>query len=347
MASMSTAQSLVVPATRTAMDGTSGGALAGVEQRFRMQVLLDGAALGPLPGHSITDLAFRRDGQHLAAQQGGRVQATVRMSTTARPSSAASPRFRDNHGADEREVFSGEIVVPTSPALANRDGAQWTAPDAVVFALRDPFPYQSGTLCVELAAAPVSGSASPWWRIDYELFWHDAQVAATGAACDPLSNAFASRNTLLPGGSLDLICSGPRGATGVLLLGTTPITPALSLDFLGAPDCYAGVVPAAAVAAPIQGGPVTERAAANLTLDLPCESWLAGGQILAQWAVFPNPRNPALLTTTKVLSLQIASSPSTLPGTLVRTGPLGNTEPWPAVGRVYPQLMPVVRLGYQ
>ena len=341
------AQAVVIPALRASTDGSSGGALAGADQRFRMQVLLDAGALGSVAGHAVTSVAFRRDGQHREAWQGGRANLTVRLSTSPRPSAEAVATFAANHGADLLDVFAGEIVVPATPPLATRDGAQWSAPDAIAISFDRPFPYVGGTLCVEIEGAPVVGSVSPWWRIDHELYGHNAQVATSGVSCDGFSNAFASRNTLLPGGSLDLICTGPRGATAVLLLGASAISPGLDLGFLGAPGCRASVLPATTIAAIVGVGPATGYAAANLTLQLPPAPWLAGSRLHAQWAVFPNPHNGALLTTTNALELTVASLPSPLPGLLVRTGPLGASEPWPASGRVYPQLLPVVQVGYR
>ncbi len=341
------AQDVVVPGNRAGSDGSSGGAFPGAEQRFQMQVMLDGGALQSAANRSLTSVSFRRDGQHPGSQQGGRASLRVRLSTPSFPASNAGPTFTANHGTNVQDVFSGEIAMPASPALGSRNGATWATPDAIVIGFAAPFAYAGGTLCVDVAGTPVVGATTPWWRIDAEVHTHDASVQALGVACDPFADAVASRNTLLPGGSLDLLCAGPRNSTGVLMIAASALPQPVDLAFLGAPGCFAGLAPAATLSTLVSGGPASVFADANITIQLPAASWIAGGRLHAQWAVFPNPRNAALLSTSRVLDLGIASAPSPLPGVLVRSGPLDAVQPWPALGRVYPQLLPVLRLTFQ
>lgn len=341
------AQAVVVPPTRAMSDATGGGGIAGLSQRFRMQVLIESTALTSLVQRDLTAIALRRDGQYLTAMTGGLTDVVVRLSTAPGAIKDASPVFATNHGVDVREVFRGRVTVPPAPALSHRDGATWSTPHAIEVPFTLPFRYAGGTLCIDVEGSPVTGASSPWWRVDFELFTHDAHAVSVGSGCDPRSSAHASRATLLPGGSVDLLASGPRGAAGVLVLGTNVLSPGINLAFLGAPGCTVRVLPGLTLSGVFVAGRPPEYGDIDMNVQLPASNALLGGTLAVQWIVFPNPINAGRLSTTNALELHLASLPPSLPGVLVRSGPLSATQPMPTTGRVFPQLMPVVRLSYQ
>jgi hypothetical protein len=208
-----------------------------------------------------------------------------------------------------------------------------------------PFSYMGGHLCIEIEGAPVTGAVSPWWRIDGEAFLHDAAVTVLGLDCDPKATGFASRDTLLPGGTVRCVGTGPAGAMGVLMLGAATLGSGVDLGFLGAPGCVAHVQPLVSVGTVYAYPGADGYGSCNLELQLPDDRTLVGGTLLSQWASYPNPRNAAALTVSRALALRFASSPSTLAGATVRTGPVAGSLP--DVGQVLPQVMPVLRFSYR
>lgn len=345
LAPTAAAQNLVVPANRVASDGSTGQAFPGFSQRLRMQVVVDDAELVGLRQHEITAIAVRRDGQYQKALQGGRANLIVRVSIAPRPPGSSSPVFATNHGTSVVEVFRGEVVVPDAPALAGRHGATWQSPDAVTIPFTAPFPYAGGHLCIDVEGTPVAGVVSPWWRIDGEAFLHDASVTPVGQDCDPKATGFASRDTLLPGGTVRCVGTGPAGAMGVFLLGVAPLGSGVDLGFLGAPGCVAHVQPLVSVATVYTYPGPDGYGSRNLELQLPDDRVMLGGTLLSQWASYPNPRNAAALTVSRALALRLASRSNTLVGATVRTGPAAASLP--DAGQVVPQVMPVLKISYQ
>lgn len=342
-ASGARAQDIVVPPTCATADGAAGGAMAGFSARFRMQVLLESSTLIGLVGREITALVFRRDGQDLRAMTGGQSSLVVRLSTRAPTPAAADATFANNEGSDVAEVFRGVVTLPDAPALSNRNGAGWLREHTVRIPLASTFHYQSGTLCIDIEGTPVTGAASPWWRIDYDWSSHDGRTTTLGQACDSRSHAFASANTLLPSGSVRLTSSGPIGSVGIALLGASQLPSPLPLGFLGAPTCTLDIVPILNLGTSY-GPPASQGyGIAGFELQLPASPSLAGGVLFAQWAAFPAAQNPQSLSTTNALELRVATLlPPPSRSVTVRTGPLAASASVPMAGRVLPHMAPVV-----
>ena len=233
------AQDIVVPAGCSTLDGRSNGALAGVTQRFRMQVLLDDAALTGVRGRRLTGVSVRRDGQNPSALTGGQATLVVRLSTSSRAPADADSVFARNEGGDATEVFRGVITIPNAPAIPHRHAITWQAPHAAEITFSTEFPYSGGTLCLDVEGSPVANAKSPWWPIDFDLMTHDAQIVSLGVGCDPRARAMASSDTLFPGGTLRLVSTGPAGAVGLAMLSGTRFTPPLPLGAFGATGCVA------------------------------------------------------------------------------------------------------------
>ncbi len=335
---------VVLPPSCQQADGRSGGDWPGFTQRLRMQVLLGDQALTGLRNRSLQALAVRRDGQYLAAHAGGRAQVVVVASHAAVAPHAAAASFANNRGSDAREVFRGEVDLPNAPALAHRDAISWQAPHAVEFPFSAPFAYQSGALCLDIDGAPVAGAAAPWWRIDYDLFTHDAQLAGLGQSCDPKTSATASRESLVAGGTLRLIGVGPVGAVGFVALDGATLSPPWDLTPIGAPGCALHVLPTVLVGTAYQSPAVGGYGPANVRLQLPTGSDLLGARLATQWLAYPNPIHPGQLSVTNALTMQVASSVPNLAGAIVRTGPVFEPAPLPDFGDVHPNTVPVVCL---
>jgi hypothetical protein len=334
--------SVFLPSTCDQLDGRAGGAWPGFTQRFRMQVLLDGGRLTRVANRSLVGIAVRRDGQFLQAHAGGRAAISIAASHAALNPERASAVFAANRGSDAREVFRGEVALPNAPALSHRDEVTWQPPHAVEFPFNTPFPYTGGTLCLDIDGTPVSGATSPWWRIDYDLFTHDAQSNPLGTNCDPQTRATASTSSLMPGASLRLISVGPLQAVGIAMVDVTALNPGIDLGFLRAPGCVVHVLPTLMFGASYTPPAVDGYAWASVRLDLPSVSHLMGATLHAQWLAFPNPVNPGMLTATNALTLRVATRPPNLAGVIVRTPLVAEPTPLPASGGVMPHLMPVI-----
>lgn len=335
---------VVLPPACQQLDGRSGGDWPGFTQRMRMQVLLRDGALVALRNRSLLGLAVRRDGQYPAAHSGGRAQLLIAASHTAVSPSAAAPLFASNRGNDARELFRGEVDLPNAPALPHRDAVSWQAPHAVEVPFSVPFVYQSGTLCLDVDGAPVAGNSAPWWRIDYDLFTHDAQMAVLGQSCDAKAMASASREALVVGGTLRMIGVGPVGATAFVAIDGVALSTPWDLAPIGAPGCALHVLPTVLVGTAYQSPAVGGYGPANIRLQIPSGRDLLGAQLVSQWLAYPNPIHPGLLSVTNAVAMQVATTVPDLAGAIVRTGPVPEPAPLPASGDVFPNLVPVVCL---
>lgn len=338
------AQSVIVPPGYEQVDAGTLTEVAGFTQRFRQQILIRAGVAAALAGHSITELTFRRDGQHGGALTGGSADIVVTLSESSRDPSQASPDFARNHGASVQQVFAGRISIPASPALSHRNAATWSAPDVVSLPLTTPWPYAGGHLCVDLSGSPVPGAASGFWPVDAELQTTDATVTYLGTACDPRLRLRASRATLVPGGTVRFVSSGPPGSPGAVMIGMPPQVPGIDLGFVNAPGCELSVFPAVAVGVshsnPVRGS----YGDAALRLTLPASSSLLSSAFGSQLLNYGNPTTASGIATSTALALQLASTPPRFDVVQVRTGPLGvgvtRTE-----GEVIAAVAPVLRLS--
>jgi len=338
---------VVLPTTCQQSDGRSGGAWPGFTQRFRMQMLLHERPLRPLRGLVLRSVAVRRDGQYQKAHAGGRADVTITMSHAAVAPDRAHEAFASNRGPDARVVFQGRVQLPDAPPLLRRDDVSWQLPHVVEFPFTSGFSYQGGPLCLEIDGAPDPTATARWWRIDYDLFTHDAQADPIGTSCDPRTYSMASRPMLLPGGTLRLVGIGPLGAAALTTLGATQQTPPIPLDLIGATGCDLHVAPAVVLATSFRPPVIDGYGGATISLSLPKEGYLLGASLHAQMLAYPNPINPAQLTATNALRLTIGSQVPALAGVIVRTGIVPDGLPMPATGSVLPHLMPVLCLRGQ
>ena len=338
-------QVMVVPNGAAAVDGTTRGQLAGLEERFRQQFLFGDGLLQGLRRSQILSLAFRRDG-HLRHQPGVTVQLQVALSTSTRDVAAAASVFAVNRGAVS-VVYSGTLNVATSPRLSHRDAATWSTPDAITLPFLAPYVYQNGTLCIDIDGEPV-GAPSPWWPIDYETDSVTGIATRLGQACGVVANHASSSGmvdarTLRPGATASLVGVGAANSPNVLLLGTTQFNPPIDLTFLGAAGCWLHLTPDITIPGSIGPSfgarPIGLRVTA---LEVPAGPAALGACLYAQGAGV----EATGLTTTAGLKLQLATNPTRLNAVAIRSRSVASGT-LPVDGVVEPWRMPVVRFSYR
>ncbi len=168
-----------------------------------------------------------------------------------------------------------------------------------------------------------------------------------GVPCgDTTSRIGVTANTrarnLAPGSSLLVSTFGEPGTSGLLALGSTATQ--VPLAAFGAPGCTLYLQPVATLpfAFPLTG---TLDAEHTIALALPGSTGLLNAVFFAQAINLETPgrSNPAGLTTTNALRLQVGSVPPPATMTVVATRAVAAGAPWPATGDVFVSRGPVLR----
>ncbi len=337
--------SVVVPPDYADRDGPGIGELAGLNQAFRQQVLVEAAAFAELRGRTVGTLWVRRDIQFPVPLRGGKAQITITLSDRARHPSTISATFADNRGPQPAEVFRGVVDIPDAPAPRlppnGPPSPPWSAPTAIEFAFSVPFPYRDGHLCVEIEGRPVVGQQSSGWSVDHAAWVNDASYTMVGRTGDPRVQAIAVWLTQVPGTRLTMFVSGPTQTTVVGLVGRE-LQPPLDLRSQGVPQNMLHVEPFDAV--PLFLPRVKLEAITRLEhpLQVPPMACFFGARVAIQWLNLPNTTTPAQLISTHAQVMKFASTLSTFPGATVRSArPPGAA--FPDVGVVQVDQMPVLR----
>ena len=341
-------QSLVLPSALTSIDGVAiGEAFPGTFLKSRQQILLDAAWLSALPPQApLNAIAFRRDGADLRALAAGRAQITLRVSSQATASNAASEAFTFNSGNDARVVFQGEVAFPASPALQHRNDPDWGPQHSFTLPFTTPFSYAGGTLCIDIEGTPVQATR---WPIDYHSDLQIGRVQRLGSACGPVSaittkTARVSEWALRPGASITFQMIGERYSLGILMLGSTQFSPPLPLGFLGAPGCFLHVDPlitAWSSVTPRPGRAPNHPGIGEVQVQMPHQPGIVGALLFAQWL------NIAGTNLTASDGLQLMFAGGLVPyGAGTVTSARADGLPMPATGRVAPGHAPVMRLSY-
>jgi hypothetical protein len=160
-------QTLTIPSEALARDGTGIIDAIGLERPGRVQFIIGAGHLAGAAGRSLTAVRLRRDGAKHDLL-GGTLLATVRASaSTLLNPNAPSARFASNHHVPDVTLYQGVLNAPTSPRLAHRNAATWSAADTVAIPFVRPWLYPGGTLCIDIELAPVAGMPR-WWPLDGE-----------------------------------------------------------------------------------------------------------------------------------------------------------------------------------
>jgi hypothetical protein len=339
-------QSIIIPPDAAARDGNGAGSIAGFVQRARQQVLVGGAWLASAQNHQLTALTFRRDG-FVAAFQGG--EASVRVRLSASPSLDVDRPARDfdaNHKVAPSTVYQGTLRLPPSARLPNRNGATWSGEHTVTIPL-GAYQYSGGSLCIDIEGEPVAGSSTAFWGVDHEVDGIAGRATQLGVGCGSLAvrgnrTLSVSPRSLRPGASASFVNLGPPNSPAVFLVGFTPLPWPLDLAFLGAPGCYAHVMPDVMLPGSVGQGLGGGRPG-GFEIDIPfaADPPMLGACFYTQVVNF----EAARLTTTNGLKLELAGVP---PGFQAATVTSGNAagRAFPAAGDVEVGRLPVMRLAF-
>lgn len=182
MLSLTAQGSITVPATAVGRDGLGLSHLAGVADSRRQQFIVGESLLPGLRGHQITGISFRRDGQPAVLRAG---QANLRVllaQGSLTDAWKATPSFDTNLGAAPTTVFEGQVSAPASARPTTRDGVGFGASETITITFSQPFTYTGGTLCLDVAGAPVTGSTLRAWPIDVDRDGVRGQVTVLARA---------------------------------------------------------------------------------------------------------------------------------------------------------------------
>lgn len=215
-------QHLVVPANYATANAPAYGWIAGASRDVRQQTLIGASHIGPLAGKTITAIEFRRN---VAPEQyqGGTADLTLTLSIAPGEPLDCSPNFAQNAGQPGPPVFTGLVAIPTSPTPPSASVA-WTSNNTIHIPLSSPFPYASGTLCVDLIGHPVAGQNANWWMADLAL--EDIAGTATnlGGGCGIYGGTSGdwsdvSHRSLLPGAHAAFYARGTPNGLAVAAFG--------------------------------------------------------------------------------------------------------------------------------
>lgn len=348
VASAAAQSTITIPATATHQEGSGLLPGPGFSGPYREQFLFGPSHLSTAVNHEFVALRLRRNG-YFPDYNAGRVHVTVLMSASPLLDvNAPSSIFADNHHTPPTTVFSGPLDLFDSPRLPRGQAPLWVPPDAVTIPFAQPFRYLGGTLCIQVEGRPDATSPADWFAIDAERELVRGNATHVGRGCGPVVNRattmVATDHWLLrPGSTPRFVGIGEPHTPAVLFLGAAVLHAGVDLTAMGAPGCFAYVMPLATIPAmvgPTIGG--TRPGGANVKLSLPGESRMLGASFGAQWAYL----STVGLATSDALAIQLASTVSSLDGAVVlgRTAP---GAPFPDQGSVDVGIIAAVQVDHR
>jgi hypothetical protein len=343
-------QHLVAPAAYTTTDALAYEWIAGASQPLRQQTLVGQSHLGPLIGQTITAIELRRTAV-LETYQPGSMHLAVALSTSPNTPIRCSNVWASNVGPDVTTVFTGTVSLPASPPATGYGlgtPVTWTPDNTLRIAFAQPFPYQGGTLCVDVTGTPIAGLEANWWMADAaeEVILGSATVEI-GAGCGSYGgpnhdwSAVAER-TLVPGMRAQFWAHGTPNGLGLAVFGAAAGAP-IPLAALGLPrpgcTCYIdlglvlAVIPA--VFEPEVHPSAAVDAIAEVLVAIPPSPTCFGMQLTTQWL------DLAQLATSNAITWTVAPAIPSLDMAL-NEGPSAAPN-----GLVTPYLAHVLRFEYQ
>ncbi|MEM7203100.1 MAG: hypothetical protein AAF628_22760 [Planctomycetota bacterium] len=350
-AQLSAQTTVVMPPGYDAVEGNSGGNLAGFSARFRQQILLRGTWLSPYVGRDLTGLWFRRDDQWGKALPQSHSHLRIELSRAALPTTAPARVFAHNRGLNPIEVFDGAVLIGASSQAPIP--APWATPDAVHIPFTTHFPYTGGDLCIEIDGTPLDPPLDFVWWVDYV---HEADVGVVrryGQACGEPAlynqwTATAWGRDMVPGSTFHLGSVGWANTPAVLMLGDALASP-FPLDFLGATGCALHILPKIVLPAGVY--PTTPTGSDHTVLyapiHVPARPTLVGAPIAVQWInlelTAPRP-TPAGFITTNGMELTLGQTMPPGNISIVKSSAVDEAEPFPDTGYVSVSRGPVLQL---
>ncbi len=348
VAATSSAQTLVVPASQTVLDGSSRFWVAGTVQARRQLTVIDGSLLAPLVGHTITGLSFRRNAEN-EAFAGGDATLTVRLSHSALSAVTAVEQFAVNHGSDLTTVFQGAVTLPTSPATT-ASAVPWSNDNVVRISFSQLFAYQGGSLAVDVTGAP-GANAAHWWPAD--AVWQ--QNGGTSVSVGGGSGGYGGVNgewslldagNLGPGGTVAFRALGSAGHLGVLGIAVGTQAQRLDISMFGVAGSFLHILDPfrlemALFDAPLVPPEPSIGAVAQYMARLPVDPAFLGVSMASQWFRI-DPQGH--IASSNAHAWSTAAQYPSLAMTLI-TAPVLGAEP--TAGKVVPGCGHVMRFEFQ
>ncbi|MEO6593662.1 MAG: hypothetical protein ABIP94_02790 [Planctomycetota bacterium] len=338
---------LVVPSAYATNDAISYERIAGASRELRQQTLIGASHLTSLVGRTLTAIELRRTAAN-QTYQGGTANLTVRMSISPNSTLACSSTFSANAGTPDVTVFSGTVVLPTSPPTAppaTGPVVTWSTNNIVRIPLQTPFVYTGGTLCIDVLGQPNAGQNANWWMADAEFEDIQGTVTDLGGGCGSYGGtnhqwSAVAQRTLLPGGYAHFFAYGTPWGLGLAAFGTkSPVGVPLSLlGFNAASGCDVFLSTLDAVVADVFVPDATtpsEGGRADVLLKVPGTPAMLALTMTTQWIDWMQ------VATSNAIEWTTAASIPTLDMALVEGHP---TE---ATGVVSVHLAHVLRFEYQ
>jgi len=300
----------------------------------------------------------RRELHYGRQLDGGKINLTVKASTTTRLPRSASELFSLNaSAAHQTTAFSGVVTVPDSPALGGSP-VPWATTNSFKVIFTSPFRYGGGTLVLDLAATPQKSGAPSFWYVDHEYVFHNGMASIFGQTCSQFTagglSLTAESKGLQIGGTARIIAFGHPGASPLLLVGISKLQPGIDLGLIGATGCRQYVNYFSIARLQYQKVvPNFEAAFTNLFVQVPPNPALVGSLVFLQSADIETRlarsewTNPAGLTTSNGLELRISTTSPTLGMSIVQSQEVEIGKPLPVGGRIDVERAPVIRLLYR
>lgn len=343
-----TPQHQVVPTTFTNNDAISYEWIAGASRPLRQQTLVGQSHLQQQINHDIWAIELRRTAVD-EVYQGGTLSLLVTLSTSPNAPLTCDNRWAPNVGTDALQVFSGQVTLPTSPAVPTGplSPVAWTASNTLRIAFTQPFHYTGGTLCVDVIGTPVAGQNADWWMADAEFEDIKGTTVQIGTGCGMYGGpqgewSHVSRRSLVPGARARFWAYGIPNGFAIAAFGqASPVPIPLTAFGIPSPGCNCHLLPSAVLATMVvsyvpQVHPLlANQAIAEVLVALPADPAWFGLQLTTQWF------DLAQLATSNAITWTAASAIPTLDMAL------NEGHPAEATGNVTVHLAHVMRFEYQ
>ncbi|MEZ6036567.1 MAG: hypothetical protein R3F29_03745 [Planctomycetota bacterium] len=339
-----TPQHIVAPSAYTTTDAISQNWVAGASRPVRQQTLVGASHLTAMVGHALTALELRRTAKP-EQYEGGTMHWTVTLSIAPITPLQCSSAYAANVGPAPVQVFDGDVTLPTSPAEPGPVVA-WDADNVLRVEFQQPFPYNGGTLCIDVLGTPIAGQNADWWMADAMFEDLPGTVVDLGGGCGAYggpSHVWSSvqERTLVAGGFAHFTAWGPRMSFAIAAFGVgNPVgIPMTMLGFASPPECNLhlssidGMIPVLLL--PHSNPSLVSRGGrADVELKLPGTPYALGIQMTTQWLEWSQ------LATSNALQWSVANAVPTLDMALVESDPSQNN------GNVTVFLAHVMRFEY-
>ena len=325
----------VIPSAYASMDANALASIPGANLELREQTIIGAAHLTQLVGKQLTAIEFRRDATSTNFDAGA-AQLTVSISSMIAPTYDCSRNFALNVSGNVVQVYSGQVTLPTSPAVVGPNVA-WSATNTIKIAFQTPFTYNGGRLCVDISGSAVPGLEAENWIADARGEDARGTVQNIGGGCGNYSHhAYVDEYSLVVGSTAKFTTLGTPNFLSLAMTGHAGPSMPLALLGFGPPGNCNLMLSTLDIVAPVA---LTNFLTPTIgygswTLDLPNNPALQGLGFTTQWFDW------ATEATTDALSWTIGASPSLDMATIE-----GNLQS--ASGRVVSNIAHVLRFEYQ